>query len=271
MSKDKLNKIAKVAEAQMKFLEENKDIIKKQREESALNNKTCLTYWYPKIKSLKAVLTPKTLIFPMHFEDQLSLLDQKPTDSFKEVIKKIKEEGKSLGSPLFLKNSLFSGKHNWQHTCFIKDLEKLEDHVGSITDFAYTVGCEESMFLILREFIDTKSPFTAFGGMPVTKERRYFVEEGKVTFHHPYWPPESIREPSIENWQELLEKLNQEPEDEIKYLKKLTEIVGQTLGGSWSVDWLQGSNGQWYLIDMAEKHKSFIWKNYPLGLKGLDK
>lgn len=267
--KNKMSKIKAAADKQMEWYEANKERLMQEREQAAVNNKNCLTYWYPKIKNLPGVLTPQTFIYPLHFLDQISLLDGKVPDAVKKVIEQITQDLPQLGTPFFLKNSLFSGKHNWNNTCFVHNPQELLNHIGALTDFAYCVDCGDSSFLIARSLIKTSAPFTAFNGMPVTRERRYFIQDGKVVFHHPYWPPFSIKDPSIPNWEPELAKLNTEPLHEIQELKLLAETVGQVLPGYWSVDFLQGTDGKWYLIDMAEGDKSFRWTDYPNGLVGL--
>jgi hypothetical protein len=256
-------------DSQMKYAEENKDKIRLEREESCKNNKSCLSYWFPIVSKIEGIKTPKTFLYPIHFEEQLTLLDQPPSSRTKEVIESIKKQANKLGFPVFIKNSLFSGKHDWLMTCFVNSEDKLLSHFKKITNFAYGVGCAESMFWILREYINPKYTFTAHNGMPVTKERRYFVENGKVVFHHPYWVPNSVDNPSSPNWESELEAINLESLEEISLLKALTEKVGIALGDSWSVDWMQSDSGEWFLIDMAESNKSFKWHDYPLATVGL--
>lgn len=265
----KLANLSKIVDAQMKDLEKNKDKIELERLDMAKNNPSCLSFWYPIISTLPGINTPKTKLFPIHFKDQLTLIDQEPTKESLQVIEQMKEFSKELGYPVFMKNSLFSGKHSWKNTCFVSSPDQFLPHLRHLTDFAYAVGCEESLYWIVREIIPTKAPFTAFNEMPVTKERRYFVKDGKVVFHHPYWIPSSIQDPSIENWAEELEKLNHESPEEIKELVSLSETVAKALPGFWSVDFLQDVNGKWYLIDMALGNKSFCWRDYPLGTTGL--
>ena len=38
----------------------------------------------------------------------------------------------------------------------------------------------------------------------------------------------------------------------MKLLTAYAELVGSLMEGYWSVDFAQGADGQWYLIDMAE-------------------
>lgn len=118
----------------------------------------------------------------------------------------------------------------------------------------------------VREFLDTKPIlFTSdYGNMPVNRERRYFVRDGKVEFHHPYWPPSAVEEgkPTLDNWQEFLEDINRETPEEIIELTKLSEKIGKLFEHAyWSVDWLW-VNDKWYLTDMAIGERSYKWEKY---------
>jgi len=105
---------------------------------------------------------------------------------------------------------------------------------------------------VFREYIEMESGFKAFlGELPINKERRYFIKNGKVLCHHPYWIEDSISRPSIKNWKTVLEKLNEETEDEIELLTSYAEKVAKVLDGYWSIDFCLSKEGVWYLIDCA--------------------
>jgi len=119
---------------------------------------------------------------------------------------------------------------------------------------------------IARELIPTKAAFYAFrGNMPIVKERRYFVQDGKVVCHHPYWPAEAIENRVTNcvcnsNWVKLLYDINKETDYEIDLLSRLSGEVGDTIRGEWSIDWLWSESlGKWFLIDMADANQSYHW------------
>lgn len=257
-------------DAHLKHYEENKESIQVQRELEAKENPSCLSKWFPIVSKIPGVNTPKTYLIPIHFNDQLHALDSDFTEEFKKAIVEVKEKAKLLGYPVFIKNSLFSGKHNWEHTCFLKKEEDLVNHFLTITDFAYAVGVDDCLYWVVREYLNPTTTVYTDSKMPVTTERRYFIEDGKVVFHHPYWPEHTLenQNPTPSNWKELLVDINYESDEEIALLKELSEKVSQALPGAWSVDWLKVGD-QWYLIDMGVAHRSFKWKEYALGTKGL--
>ena len=244
----------------------NKDTIQAQRLEEAKNNPNCLSFWYPQIKDLE-IKTPQTMIVEFNYNDLLNSLEDNISDSFKESLKKVEEACDAIGYPCFIKNSLYSGKHSWKYTCFVENRSKIKSHLKNLTDDCYCVGAGDSLFIIVRKLIETSPAFYAFEDMPITKERRYFVKDGKVTFHHPYWIPKAIHKPSCIDWEDKLTQLNWESDEEIQLLTHLSEKVSNAIDGAWSVDWLQDIHGDWYLIDMALEHNSFKWHDYKREIK----
>jgi hypothetical protein len=115
----------------------------------------------------------------------------------------------------------------------------------------------------VREFIYLSYRFRAFGGLPIGCERRYFIRDGEVICHHPYWVKEAIKfyqqSKNWENlpWQMWLKELNTESEIEVRILTNIAEMVGSVLPGSWSVDFAKDREGKWWLIDMALAEQSW--------------
>ena len=96
------------------------------------------------------------------------------------------------------------------------------------------------------------SKYTAFwNDMPVNPERRYFVENGFLICHHPYWIKEAIVHPSVENWEKLSEEMNLETDEEIVLLSNYARMASRAVKGFWSVDFCKAKDGRWILIDMA--------------------
>ena len=95
--------------------------------------------------------------------------------------------------------------------------------------------------------------------MPINKERRCFFKDGEIVCHHPYWPEHAIdgHDPDVDDWKEVLARLNHESDDEVDQLRKLTMQVAAAFDGAWSLDWACTSDGLWYAIDMAVAHRSY--------------
>jgi hypothetical protein len=215
--------------------------------------------WYPKIKDLP-IPQPKTEMLVIEPKDLAILMNEVVPDS---AVKKVKVVCDRMGYPCFLRTDLASGKHSWKKSCFVDNPNNLWDHVLEVVSFnlcADIMGLDFKAFAV-REFIQMDSRFTAFyGDMPVNPERRYFIKDGKVVCHHPYWIEEAIEDsktPSIPNWRDVARELNTETEDEIKLLTSYAEMVAKEFDGYWSVDFCKSKDGRWILIDMARGEKSW--------------
>jgi hypothetical protein len=224
--------------------------------------RSCLSIWYPKIKDL--VPTPRTEIVRTSV-DLEQLWDHKIPDGYATFLRKLKEAVRRVGLPVFLRTGCGSAKHGWKDTCYLDDISKIEQHVYEIMEFHGMADLPSNIWVV-REFLCSPHRFTAFyGKMPITKERRYFVKDGKVICHHPYWPKVAIegQGPSKRNWKAILADLNSETPQEVADLTAKTELVGRAVGDFWSVDWLFAENN-WYLTDMGVGEQSYHWPDCPL-------
>lgn len=231
------------------------------------SDKTCLSYWFPKLAA-SGVLVPPTRIVTT--EDELVVLDDGETPPhWTTFLAGLRNAADEVGGyPVFLRTGHGSGKHDWLETCFVPFPEVFGQHVYAIVVWSNIVdmmGLPTNVWAV-RKMLPMLSTFTAFGGFPVNKERRYFIESGKVRCHHPYWPPYSIDGHTAEpDWQAKLAALNEETPDEVALLTRLSEQVARAFDGdgAWSLDWAQTRDGDWYAIDMAEMHRSYHWPNCP--------
>lgn len=229
-------------------------------------DKTSLLYWYPKVSDL-GILTPKTKIVPLLDKERKEYLfgedDGFNTGRLEKEIKKVIK--KELKLPVFMRTDYYSGKHNWDRTCYIDTLDKVHKNLFELvveSKMADIMGPGLPInAIIMREFISMDSRFTAFFGMPVNPERRYFIRDGKSLCHHPYWVKDAIRENASkllpENWESIVDEINSESEEEIKVLTGYSQKVADVLDGFWSVDFCKAKDGRWILIDCAEGAKSW--------------
>jgi hypothetical protein len=217
---------------------------------------TSMLYWFPKIQGC-GVPIPKTKIVEIPFKNLVCLLDGEPLPQ--KYVNAITEACKEIGFPLFMRTDMGSAKHSWRYTCYVPDAEGL--HITNLIDETLCCGIFGELdphALVFREFLPLYSTFKAFSDMPVAKERRYFIKDGHVVCHHPYWIPEAIEGHCEEpDWQDKLRELNEESSDEIIRLTLYAHNIASILKGYWSVDFAYSTNGSWYLIDMAEGDKSW--------------
>lgn len=229
--------------------------------------RSSLLYWYPKIQSL--CLTPRTSWIetpdPWCGYDLLGEGDGTYVSWWQTAIPRIQALGTAIGYPCFMKTDLFSGKHSWKDACYVPSVSAVEAHVRTIVEDSLI--CDLSGLpthaMVVREFLPLKlAGFTAFwGALPIAKERRYFVRDGRVETHFPYWPAEALEAttflPSVEDWRERLYAISSESDDEITELSHMAARLSGVLTGEWSMDFAQHEDGRWFIIDLAEGEKSW--------------
>lgn len=232
-------------------------------------NMNSMLYWYP-LLSGTGIPVPRTIIVPMSEEHGFIdfLMEGVPED----IVSKVRNAVETIGLACFLRTDYFSGKHCWDTTCFLEDLGSLEAHLNKLLDESICRDLVANAFVI-REFLPLETAFSlpVWNNMPVAKERRYFVQDGEVACHHPYWDaevfedmeswgsagrlfsPKAERVPQIlpSSWRESLENLNYESEDEIEHLTELAKRAALALEGAWSVDFACVRGKDWVLIDCA--------------------
>jgi len=230
-------------------------------------NKSSLVYWFPKIKGL-GIPVPKTEIVPLTPEEIQTYHKCKEDTVFfsrlNEQVRRAIQERFQL--PVFLKTDEYSNKHGWKETCFLNDLRNLDRNLAKIIEGSLTVdflGPLPIEAMVVREFIPMKTGFHAFRGeMPVNPERRYFILNGRVECHHPYWIEDAVvkgtgKEKLPENWRHLAKSMNYESPEEIAILTGYAQRVARVMPEHWSIDFCKSLLKGWILIDMAEGDKSW--------------
>jgi hypothetical protein len=221
-------------------------------------------FWLPRLEAT-GVPTPRTAIVPTGV-DLVELLDGRTPDGYQAFLDHLTSAVEAIGgAPCFIRTGHGSGKHDWDRTCWLRSVADLPQHVAALVEWSHEVdilGLPTGTWAV-RELLDAGAPFYAFRGMPIGRERRYFVAEGRVVCHHPYWPPDSIRNPDRPDWRPLLDALNAEPAEEVELLTALTLQAARQLDGAWSIDWLFVPGRGWVAIDAAKAGRSFHWPGCP--------
>ena len=228
-------------------------------------NPTSMNFWYPLVKDLDIPM-PKTEIIltrkdPFQWwgfldDDKLSQKD----------LKILYDTARRMSYPLFMRNDFTSAKHSYQDSCYVPNEAVLERHLYRIVEDS-ALKDQLMTSIIIREYIPLDSRFKAFRGLPVSAERRYFILNGKMSCHHPYWIHDAIEfrpgtEP-VEGWEDMLTEMNTETDEEIALLSGYAEKIATVLEGAWSLDFAKSRSGLWYFIDAAEASKSW----HPSGCK----
>lgn len=200
-----------------------------------------MLYWWPKVQPLQCEIPmPETVIVESDCSTLCGILDGSlPND----LIGRLYEAADKVGYPLFMRTDHASGKHEWRRTCYVEEKSRLLQNLFNLIEWhecAGAIGLPYSA-VVFRKYIPLVSPFRAFRGMPVAKERRYFIRNGEVMCHHPYWPEDAIEQSTYfsiyldlpPNWRELLAELNTENEGEVALLSSYARRISTYLPGYW--------------------------------------
>lgn len=254
-----------------------------------LIDKNCLSYWFPKLAAI-GIRVPKTTILYAHYKDGDGLrrhvefergLDGLDVPGLDEFVATVRTEADEIGYPCFLRSGLTSGKHNWENTCYVTDPDQIGYHIMAIVEFSALAdffGLPTHVWAV-REFLPLKVAFglPGYGNMPVAREFRGFVRDGKVECIHPYWPEKAVEQghPIEPGWRQALVDLSQLDEHGFPgiahslVLEKVADIFNGD--GGWSVDICQHVDDTWYVTDMAIAEESFHWEDCPNALKREDR
>jgi hypothetical protein len=215
-------------------------------------NKNCLSYWFP-LLSGAGVPVPETVIVRTDLDLYAWMDDEEPVD-VEPFLNELQAAAHQIGDgSCFLRTGHTSAKFGWESTCYLSSLDNLLLHVAEIVEYSAIVspaGLPTDVWAV-RELLHTTAAFHAFDGLPITKERRYFLRDGEVETHHPYWISESMRDVTVPGWEEALNRINAEPDNEIEQLSAYCRQVGEVLPGYWSIDFIETSDRGWVAIDMA--------------------
>jgi hypothetical protein len=231
--------------------------------------KNCISYWFPKLLKT-GVPVPETVIIDTGtgIYDFYNLIDNQ-TPEIKEklsnLINKIYNASLKVGTPFFLRTGILSGKHEWKDTCFVPDnkASTLKNHIMHLVNASAIAFPGQPVDVwAVRNMIETIPVFTAFWGrMPITKERRFFIENGKIKGHIPYWPKEAFEGEhtfkSSPKWEKAIERLSRMEEGEEFEAISIIEKLAPEFEGAWSVDLLASKNNGWIVTDMALAHMSY--------------
>lgn len=146
----------------------------------------CLSSWHP-LLAATGVPTPKTAIVPCQAE-LLHLRDGQMPDGYEAFMRDILHAAEDFSVPFSLRTGHSSGKRQWPQTCHVTDLAQLPPHVTALVDWSACVdmvGLPTDIWVV-RELLDPAPAFHTIWGMPVGRERRYFIDNGHVVCHHPY-------------------------------------------------------------------------------------
>lgn len=210
-------------------------------------------FWLPPLLEAHPDRVPKTEIFEFSSTDLFPMLDgEEPLPGFS--LKRFRRAAIRVGCPLFVRTDLASAKHAGPSAYRLNSLDPKA--LWAVIYQTFEDNCLKMMedhprAFLLREWLDLDASFTAFGGHPIAREWRFFVEQEGVSAFF-YWPKEALQghtEDDLSTYGHLARPLCPTEKDQLtRWAQEAAHAVG---GGEWSVDFAQDRKGRWWLIDMA--------------------
>ena len=153
--------------------------------------RTELGDWFP-LAEKTGVPVPRTTILPANGRDLFALFDVVTEPSVEALARQVVAAAEGYGFPAFVRTGLLSAKHNWK---WVPQLTRADDVMRTLyglTEMQEMVWLPPIESIIVREMLPTTPLFHAFEDMPITLERRYFIDGGKVVDRQAYWPISAI-------------------------------------------------------------------------------
>lgn len=227
-------------------------------------NRNSALIWLPAITAA-GLPVPKTIIVPYEHYKCMPIFDGQAAPEFNRLSNAVMEAAKEIGFPVFIRTDLTSAKHSGPNAYRIDQdghnspiFETIED-----SELKMWLAPQGPQAFLVREFLTLKAQFTAFRGLPIAREFRFFANEVDVLCVHGYWAPETIEghRPSRDDWYEQLQEMQSEVPVELYPMA--IEAAKACDGGTWSVDFCQDVDGKWWLRDMATAADSYHWPGCP--------
>jgi len=193
----------------------------------------------------------------------------KVSDSLVDEVARIASE--RLGYPFFMRGEYSSGKFMWNKSCYVESMDRIRSNLMSILEHESIIWVSSS-YIYVRRYIEPEVIFTIRSGrgnffFPLAKEIRVFTFGGRAVAWCRYWPEDSVRH----NWERGGYKLprgwigiytdryeisNEDIRSVVEQANKVA-AMDDISENDWSVDFMKGADGRWYLIDMADVRVSW--------------
>lgn len=232
-------------------------------------NKNNFSYWYEKVKDC-GIKMVECRVYKIPFSQYINSHSEhkEKKRKFQNYIRRLI---KDLSPVKFynIKNATFSNKFDFD-TC-ISTKEDIPKKIDLINYIAACVGADGYTELIVRDVIeyDAENIPTIYRGMPLRSEFRVFYDFDKkeILYSVNYWDYDCCNKYLcvtdrivFEHERERLDSSFNERKDEVEQLVK-EHMKDVKLNGKWSIDILYNElEDDYYLIDMAEAHKSAYWR-----------
>lgn len=201
-------------------------------------------------KNIQLINTPTEYAFCHYFPNSYETIKKfTPKSFFKPLeqpfdIKTVEEGLKTFGNQaIIVKDYVKSQKHYWKEACFIPDASDLENVEKITRRFIELQDVDLNIGLVYRAFVELEHLTEhSVSGMPLTKEFRILVKEGKIIQAFHYWDEG--------DYQAILPNLS-----------FLDFVIPTIKSNFFSVDIAQQKDGQWIIVELGDGQVSGLPNN----------
>ena len=168
-------------------------------------------------KNIELINNPSEYKFCHYLpESYETIKNYTPKTTFKELksdfkISEFQNEIDTFGEkPIVIKDYVKSQKHYWNEACFIPNAANKEKVNSVVNKFLELQDSDLNEGLVFREYVELeKLTNHSESGMPLTKEFRVFVKDGKIMTIFKYWDEGDYQniEPIVEEFEVVIPKI----------------------------------------------------------------
>lgn len=192
-------------------------------------------------RNLQLINTPKQYQFCHYLPDSYStIIGFTPKTTFKKLegafdIDDFRIELEVFGdAPIIVKDYVKSQKHFWSEACFIPDASDSKQVAKVVNRFLELQGKDLNEGLVFREFVELEELTNhSKSGMPLTKEFRLFVKEGKAIAQFNYWDEGDYADTSID-------------------LRVFQSVISQVQSCFFTMDIAKTIGGDWIIVELGD-------------------
>ena len=165
-------------------------------------------------KNIELINNPSEYLFCHYLpENYPTIANVTPKTTYKKLqagftYADIQAEIEAFGNnPIIVKDYVKSQKHYWHEACFIPNAADKTKVMAVVNKFVELQDADLNEGLVFREYVELEAlTHHSTSGMPLTKEFRVFVKNGKVSSIFKYWDEGDYQnvEPVMEEFEPIL-------------------------------------------------------------------
>ncbi len=225
--------------------------------------------WEPAVKAA-GLPSPPTIMVPYdHMEIAGAMEDNQPCPAFPMLCEVVDAAAREIGYPVFIRTDLSSAKHSGSCAWSAgdgRDISCALSRTIEDNEMKFWMSRERPQAIMIRKLLALPASFSAFRGLPISQEWRFFADADEVICAHPYWPEEALErhvDGDVSGWREDLAVAHAEPLEMAELRLMAVRAAVACGGGRWSVDFARDHQGKWWLLDMAVMADSWHWPGCP--------